>query len=470
MRKEVIMYTHNYEKLTYNEAKGIIDGTFTQESESIPGECITKSQVLSMCRQADKTMLNPVPEDGANYELICWFDVKTNRIDPTSIRVEDYTVYVDDTRSITYYLSPVGSQFPDDANIEWKFANGYDQYITVSDSAYTDYKDIRGVKRTGTENKIAFSVKCGDIESNTAYITVKDKKDQQQDMLSSGNTITLVYNITDLGKKAGDYLTVYNSGYTNPTSLSRVDYIWAVSTEGVTQEGVNPFELPIKNVTNNVRKDDQFWIITITDDMIVDTNKVILYLQFPKSQTTIPEEIELDNPDIEKIYIPSPYTRLDRSILFRNESLKTVIIDSTINDFVQNCLSYIPSLEHIYIGASQAPKLSQVYYPGFTFVATDQGKRGNTASNVKIHVPSTATGYNESESDVWKWPGCFKATEGNNEVRYGNYKNQILKLSNYPKDVQAINTWSLVRDYDSQNILYILYDRDPSTGAKKVQS
>jgi len=62
-----------------------------------------------MCRQADKTMLNPVPEDGANYELICWFDVKTNRIDPTSIRVEDYTVYVDDTRSITYYLSPVGS-------------------------------------------------------------------------------------------------------------------------------------------------------------------------------------------------------------------------------------------------------------------------------------------------------------------------------------------------------------------------
>ena len=464
------MYTHNYEKLTYNEAKGIIAGTFTQESESIPGECITRSQASSMCSDADKTMLNPVPEDGDNNELICWFEVKTNRIDPTSIRVEDYTVYVDDTRSITYYLSPVDSQFPDDAKIEWKFADGYDQYITVSDSAYTDYKDIRGVKRTGTENKIAFSVKCGNIESNTAYITVKDKKDQQQDMLSSGNTITLVYNITDLGKKAGDYLTVYNSGYTNPTSLSRVDYIWAVSTEGVTQEGINPFELPIKNVTDNVRKDDQFWIITITDDMIVDTNKVILYLQFPKYQTTIPEEIELDNPDIEKIYIPSPYTRLDRSILFRNEALKTVIIDSTVNNFVQNCLSYIPSLENLYIGASSAPELSQNYYPGFTFVATDQGKRGNTASNVKIHVPSTATGYDKSDTDVWQWPGCFKATDGNNEVKYGNYKGQTLKLSSYPKDVAAINTWSLVKDYDSQNVLYILYDRDPSTGAKKVES
>lgn len=464
------MYTHNYEKLTYNEAKGIIAGTFTQESESIPGECITRSQASSMCSDADKTMLNPVPEDGGNNELICWFEVKNNRIDPTSIRVEDYTVYVDDTRSITYYLSPVDSQFPDDAKIEWKFADGYDQYITVSDSAYTDYKDIRGVKRTGTENKIAFSVKCGDIESNTAYITVKDKKDQQQDMLSSGNTITLVYNITDLGKKAGDYLTVYNSGYTNPTSFRRVSYIWAVSTEGVTQEGVNPFELPIKNVTNDVRKDDQFWIITITDDMIVDTNKVILYLQFPKYQTTIPEEIELDNPDIEKIYIPSPYTRLDRSILFRNEALKTVIIDSTVDNFVQNCLSYIPSLENLYIGASSAPKLSQNYYPGFTFVATDQGKRGNTASNVKIHVPSTATGYDKSDTDVWQWPGCFKATDGNNEVKYGNYKGQTLKLSSYPKDVAAINTWSLVKDYDSQNVLYILYDRDPSTGAKKVES
>lgn len=464
------MYTHNYEKLTYNEAKGIIAGTFTQESESIPGECITRSQASSMCSDADKTMLNPVPEDGDNNELICWFEVKTNRIDPTSIRVEDYTVYVDDTRSITYYLSPVDSQFPDDAKIEWKFADGYDQYITVSDSAYTDYKDIRGVKRTGTENKIAFSVKCGDIESNTAYITVKDKKDQQQDMLSAGNIITLVYNITDLGKKAGDYLTVYNSGYTNPTSLSRVNYIWAVSTEGVTQEGVDPFELPIKNVTDDVRKDDQFWIITITDDMIVDTNKVILYLQFPKYQTTIPEEIELDNPDIEKIYIPSPYTKLDRSILFRNEALKTVIIDSTVNNFVQNCLSYIPSLENLYIGASSAPELSQNYYPGFTFVATDQGKRGNTASNVKIHVPSTATGYDKSDTDVWQWPGCFKATDGNNEVKYGNYKGQTLKLSSYPKDVTAINTWSLVKDYDSQNVLYILYDRDPSTGAKKVES
>lgn len=464
------MYTHNYEKLTYNEAKGIIAGTFTQESESIPGECITRSQASSMCSDADKTMLNPVPEDGDNNELICWFEVKTNRIDPTSIRVEDYIVYVDDTRSITYYLSPVDSQFPDDAKIEWKFADGYDQYITVSDSAYTDYKDIRGVKRTGTENKIAFSVKCGDIESNIAYITVKDKKDQQQDMLSSGNTITLVYNITDLGKKAGDYLTVYNSGYTNPTSLSRVDYIWAVSTEGITQEGENPFELPIKNVTNDVHKDGQFWIITITDDMIVDTNKVILYLQFPKYQTTIPEEIELDNPDIQKIYIPSPYTRLDRSILFRNEALKTVIIDSTVDNFVQNCLSYIPSLENLYIGASSAPKLSQNYYPGFTFVATDQGKRGNTASNVKIHVPSTATGYDKSDTDVWQWPGCFKATDGNNEVKYGNYKGQTLKLSSYPKDVAAINTWSLVKDYDSQNVLYILYDRDPSTGAKKVES
>lgn len=462
------MYKHNYEKLTIPEAQSIIAGTFVQDTTSIPGECITRSYVQTLCSSSNKTITGIYPEQGDDNELLCYFEVRDNRIDPTSVTIQDVIVYVGDQKTSRFDLHPTGSSVSDDTVVTWNFGEGYEQYFSVSN--YKEYVYINGIKRTGEENKIPYTVKVGDLTSNTAYIIVKDKKDQQQDMLSSGNTITLVYNITDLGKKAGDYLTVYNSGYTNPTSLSRVDYIWAVSTEGVTQEGVNPFELPIKNVTNNVRKDDQFWIITITDDMIVDTNKVILYLQFPKSQTTIPEEIELDNPDIEKIYIPSPYTRLDRSILFRNESLKTVIIDSTINDFVQNCLSYIPSLENIYIGTSQAPSLSQVYYPGFTFVATDQGKRGNTASNVKIHVPSTATGYNESESDVWKWPGCFKATEGNNEVRYGNYKNQTLKLSSYPKDVQAINTWSLVRDYDSQNILYILYDRDPSTGAKKVQS
>lgn len=460
------MYKHNYEKLTIPEAQSIIAGTFVQDTTSIPGECITRSYVQTLCSSSNKTITGIYPEQGDDNELLCYFEVQDNRIDPTSVTIQDVIVYVGDQKTSRFDLHPTGSSVSDDTVVTWNFGEGYEQYFSVSN--YKEYVYINGIKRTGEENKIPYTVKVGDLTSNTAYIIVKDKKDQQQDMLNQGNTITLVYNLDTLNKKAGDSITVYNCGYTNPTSLSRVDYVWSVSTQGEVQEGTNPFELPIKDITRDVVKSDQFWVTTITSDMIVDGNKVVLYLQFPKSQTTIPEEIELDNPDIEKIYIPSPYTRLDRSILFRNESLKTVIIDSTINDFVQNCLSYIPSLEHIYIGASQAPNLSQVYYPGFTFVATDQGKRGNTASNVKIHVPSTATGYNESESDVWKWPGCFKATEGNNEVRYGNYKNQTLKLSSYPKDVQAINTWSLVRDYDSQNILYILYDRNPESGAKEV--
>lgn len=460
------MYKHNYEKLTIPEAQSIIAGTFVQDTTSIPGECITRSYVQTLCSSSNKTITGIYPEQGDDNELLCYFEVKDNRIDPTSVTIQDVIAYVGDEKTSSFDLYPTGSSVSDDTVVTWNFGEGYEQYFSVSN--YKEYVYINGIKRTGEENKIPYTVKVGNLTSNTAYIIVKDKKDQQQDMLNQGNTITLVYNLDALGKKAGDFITVYNSGYTNPTSLSRVDYIWSVSTQGEVHEGTNPFELPIKDITNDVRKSDQFWVTTITSDMIVDGNKVVLYLQFPKSQTTIPEEIELDNPDIEKIYIPSPYTRLDRSILFRNESLKTVIIDSTINDFVQNCLSYIPSLENIYIGASQAPSLSQVYYPGFTFVATDQGKRGNTASNVKIHVPSTATGYDESESDVWKWPGCFKATEGNNQVRYGNYKNQTLKLSSYPKDVQAINTWNLVRDYDSQNILYILYDRNPESGAKEV--
>lgn len=460
------MYKHNYEKLTIPEAQSIIAGTFVQDTTSIPGECITRSYVQTLCSSSNKTITGIYPEQGDDNELLCYFEVQDNRIDPTSVTIQDVIVYVGDQKTSRFDLHPTESSVSDDTVVTWNFGEGYEQYFSVSN--YKEYVYINGIKRTGEENKIPYTVKVGDLTSNTAYIIVKDKKDQQQDMLNQGNTITLVYNLDTLNKKAGDSITVYNCGYTNPTSLSRVDYVWSVSTQGEVQEGTNPFELPIKDITRDVVKSDQFWVTTITSDMIVDGNKVVLYLQFPKSQTTIPEEIELDNPDIEKIYIPSPYTRLDRSILFRNESLKTVIIDSTINDFVQNCLSYIPSLEHIYIGASQAPNLSQVYYPGFTFVATDQGKRGNTASNVKIHVPSTATGYNESESDVWKWPGCFKATEGNNEVRYGNYKNQTLKLSSYPKDVQAINTWSLVRDYDSQNILYILYDRNPESGAKEV--
>ena len=225
------MYTHNYEKLTYKEAEGIVAGTFTQESESIPGECVTRGQAQSMCEVADKTMTSPIPEDGETNELICWFEVESNRVDPTSVSVDDVIVYVDDEKIVSFDLSPYGSSVEDSTTVTWNFGEGYEQYFKVSN--YRQYVYVNGIKRTGEENKIPYTVKVGDLVSNTAYITVKDKKDQQQDMLDSGNTITLVYNITDLGKKAGDSLTVYNSGYTNPTSYSRVDHVWSVSTQGI---------------------------------------------------------------------------------------------------------------------------------------------------------------------------------------------------------------------------------------------
>ena len=298
------MYKHNYEKLTIPEAKSIIAGTFVQDTTSIPGECITRSYVQTLCSSSNKTITGIYPEQGDDNELLCYFEVRDNRIDPTSVTIQDVIVYVGDQKTSRFDLHPTGSSVSDDTVVTWNFGEGYEQYFSVSN--HKEYVYINGIKRTGEENKIQYTVKVGDLTSNTAYIIVKDKKDQQQDMLNQGNTITLVYNLDTLNKKAGDSITVYNCGYTNPTSLSRVDYVWSVSTQGEIQEGTNPFELPIKDITRDVVKSDQFWVTTITSDMIVDGNKVVLYLQFPKSQTTIPEEIELDNPDIEKIYIPSP--------------------------------------------------------------------------------------------------------------------------------------------------------------------
>ena len=201
--------------------------------------------------------------------------------------------------------------------------------------------------------------------------------------------------------------------------------------------------------------------------MIVDGNKVVLYLQFDKSTTTIPAELEYENPDIEKIYIPNPYDTFERAMVYKNSHLTTIITGASVDTLNQNCMAYLPSLKNIYIGSAAAPTLKQTYYPGFTFIDVENGNLKTTASNVIIHVPSTATGYDASETDVWKWPGCFKATTGTNTVRYGIYSGRTFQLATFTENIAAANTWSISKDYDPATLLYILYDRDPVSGAKK---
>ena len=90
------MYKHNYEKLTIPEAKSIIAGTFVQDTTSIPGECITRSYVQTLCSSSNKTITGIYPEQGDDNELLCYFEVMDNRIDPTSVTIQDVIVYVGD--------------------------------------------------------------------------------------------------------------------------------------------------------------------------------------------------------------------------------------------------------------------------------------------------------------------------------------------------------------------------------------
>lgn len=468
------MYTHNYEKLTIPEAEKIIAGTFVQGTTSIAGECITRLYTQTLVANSDKSITSIYPETGADNELVCWFETKDNRVDPTSVRISDITVYVNNTEIFDYTLSPYNATVPDGTQMVWSYGTEVDSTYTYS---YTDYisptliggyDGVTGVKSTTGTATIPYKVTIGDLESNIAYITVKDAADQQQDMLNKGNIITLVYNLTDIGVSSGGSINVYSPGYTNPVSYKRVDYVWAVSTSGVTQDDVNPFQLPIKNVSNDVYKSNEAWLLNVTDDMIVDGNKVVLYLQFDKSTTTIPVELEYENPDIEKIYIPKPYDTFERAMVYNNSHLTTIITGTSVDTLNQNCMAYLPSLKNVYIGSAAAPTLKQTYYPGFTFIDVEHGNVKTTASNVVIHVPSTATGYDASETDVWKWPGCFKATTGTNTVKYGRYSGRTFQLATFTENVAAANTWNISKDYDPATLLYILYDRDPATGAKKA--
>lgn len=469
------MYTHNYEKLTIPEAEKIIAGTFVQGTTSIAGECITRLYTQTLVANSDKSITSIYPETGADNELVCWFETQDNRVDPTSVRISDITVYVNSTEIFDYALSPYNATVPDGTEMVWSYGTEVDSTYTYT---YTDYisptliggyNGVTGVKSTTGAATIPYKVTIGDIESNVAYITVKDAADQQQDMLDAGNSIILVYNLTTLGKTTGDYINVYCAGINPQYSYSRVKNVFAVTTTDADLSTTDPTKLPVRQVSSSeiTRGSTGYWTMAITSDMIVDDDKVVLYLQFDKDTTTLPAEIEYGNPHIEKIYIPNPYTTLDRALIYKNQKLTTVITGASVSTFTQGCITYAPKLTNIYIGSATAPTLKQTGYPGFTFVDVENGDLKTTASNVIIHTPSGATGYDTDSTNVWSWPGCIKATTGTNKVEYGNYKGETFKLEDFTENVAAIHTWSISNDYSVADALHILYDRD-SSGAKKA--
>ena len=466
------MYYHDYEKLTIPEAESIISGTFIQGSTSISGECITRSGVNQLLTANDKSLTEIYPESGDDKELVCWFSCQANRIPATSMTVDDVILYVGvpgygETTSITPTYSPSGSTPDPDASWEITVEEGYNEFFdaNIQDNSLIQFDG----KKSTAGRYFTYTLKIGDISAQ-ARVIVKDYKDMQPDLLRKGNVIALVYNLTTLGKNAGDIINVYR--YDSGVSSTYPSIVWAASTEGYQPDGNNDINYPIKDVTNDILYNQGYFRnIKITEDMIVDSNKVVIYLQYD-STTSVPTQMLYMNNQVEKVYIPDHFENIGNQTFYDNQELTTIILGSGIKNLNQNALGDLWVLKDLYMCMNYAPNLiNEKNSEGFTF-ASSSSTADKISTNVSVHViDSTTNSWSASETDVWKWPGCFKAKTGSYTPDYGNMQGTTIYLEKLGKGkvVANLNTWKYVDGFapTADAILNILYGRDITTGERK---
>ena len=99
-------YKHNYEYLSIEEAKAIVNGTFVQGTTNIGGELVTRSDIDKLLTAADKKLTSMVPSTVANNEFVCFFECVDNRVDPTGVHVTNIIIQVGQNQKIQYELTP----------------------------------------------------------------------------------------------------------------------------------------------------------------------------------------------------------------------------------------------------------------------------------------------------------------------------------------------------------------------------
>nr|DAT57433.1 MAG TPA: hypothetical protein [Caudoviricetes sp.] len=99
-------YKHNYEYLSIEEAKAIVNGTFVQGTTNIGGELATKADIDKLLTAADKKLTSIVPSTEVSNEFVCFFECVDNRVDPTGVHVTNVIIQVGQNQKIQYELTP----------------------------------------------------------------------------------------------------------------------------------------------------------------------------------------------------------------------------------------------------------------------------------------------------------------------------------------------------------------------------
>lgn len=128
-------YKHNYEYLSIEEAKAIINGTFVQGTTSIGGELATKGDIDKLLDAADKKLTSIVPSTEVNNEFVCFFECVDNRVDPTGVHVTSIIIQVGQNQKIKY--EPIPSNATVDTCV-YEITSG-SEYVHITDGVvYAD--------------------------------------------------------------------------------------------------------------------------------------------------------------------------------------------------------------------------------------------------------------------------------------------------------------------------------------------
>ena len=131
-------YKHNYEYLSIEEAKSIINGTFVQGTTNIGGELATKADIDKLLTAADKKLTSIVPSSEVSNEFVCFFECVDNRVDPTGVHVTNIIIQVGHNQKIQYELTPSNATVD---TCTYEVTSGL-EYVHITDG--TVYADAVG--------------------------------------------------------------------------------------------------------------------------------------------------------------------------------------------------------------------------------------------------------------------------------------------------------------------------------------
>ncbi len=258
-------YKHNYEYLSIEEAKAIINGTFVQGSTNIGGELATKSDIDSLLDAAGKHMTSIVAGDGSEY--VCYFEWASNRVDPTGVSIQDITINVGESKQLTYNITPSNSTID---SVTYEIVSGSDFAHIENSIIYADkeglatYKVIINNSVTATAN----------ITISDTY-TYKDVYDVKSDLMSDTKVdncgYVFDYNETGSDKSKYFYINAHRDkigSKGNVVSSEKINYTFS--------ENGN-----VDNFVINISKQD------------INNKEFDKYQVYPKSENSSNDNYEL---------------------------------------------------------------------------------------------------------------------------------------------------------------------------------